>query len=555
MKKSTHYNVSRYLLHRLHQFGAKDLFAVCGDFLLGFLDQVLASEVKLINCCNELNAGYAADGYARINGLGAIATTYTVGELSALNAIAGAYAEYVPVVKIAGAPDMSHQLAKRMLHHSLGDYDIPRDIYRKVTVATEFITSAATAPEQIDHALAKCLYYKRPIYFELPANIITQACDAPVEFKHITVTDHPEMLKEALQEATTMINNAKKPIILLGMEISRHGLQKEAQALIEKTGMPYATLTTGKSIISEDHPQFIGCYKGRWSRDYVKNFVEQSDCIIMLGCLFTDFDTGGFTTQLDPNKTIAANFENLAIKYHTFSQITLSTFITELNKQLSTNHFAREMVTAKARFAEMLPSYKPENNAKLTVKRFFDRMASFIKSDDIVIGEVGECLFSLAASLFPKNVTFITQAFYSSIGYTVGAALGASLAAPKRRVLLFVGDGSFQLTAQEISTMLRYNVKPIIFLLNNDGYAIERAIHDGPYNDLQPWRYHLIPQALGGKAGLDVHTEGELEKALQFAESNHELTFIEIHTDRFDFGETLRQAGAALAESSKSSYE
>ena len=555
MAKVTSYNVSRYLLHRLYQLGSKHLFVVCGDFLLGFLDQVLASDVKLINCCNELNAGYAADGYARLNGLCAVATTYAVGELSALNAIAGAYAEYVPVVKIAGAPDMSHQLAGRMLHHTLGDYAIPRDIYRKVTVACEFITSAANAPEQIDQALAKCLYYKRPVYFELPANLVTQKCDTPAEFKFINEPSHPQMLQEALQEATAMLTHAKQPIVLLGLEIFRHGLQTQVQALLEKAGLPYCTLTTGKSLLSEDHPQFVGCYKGNWSRDYVKNTVEQSDCILMLGCFFTDFDTGGFTSRLDPEKLIRANFEQLTVKYHMFPRINLTEFIEKLKDQLPSKKFNDSIISAKARFAQNTKAFEPEQKAKLTVKRFFERVSSFFKPNDIIIAEVGEAIFSLASCLLPKNATFINQTFYSSIGYTVGATLGACLAQPERRVILFVGDGSFQLTAQEISTMLRYNVKPTIFLLNNAGYAIERAIHDGPYNDLQPWRYHLLPQALGGNVGLDVHTEDELEKALVTAEKHTQLTFIEIHTDKFDFGDTMRQAGAALAESSKHSYE
>lgn len=551
---SKSYNLSRYLLHRLHELGSKHLFGVCGDVVLGFMEQILKGPVKQINCCNELNAAYAADGYARIHGLGTVVTTYTVGSLSGINAIAGAFAEHIPVVMISGAPERRHALAGRMLHHTLGkDYSITRQMFEKVTVACEYLDNPATAPAQIDSALSRCLFYKKPVFLELPADLVIEKCSSPSPFVFMEKASNPDALDEVIAEVSSLLKAAKNPIILLGFELLRHGLQDQARKLIEKTGYPFVAFPTAKTVISEDHPQFIGLYQGTWSRDYVRDIVEKSDCILMLGGFFIDSDTGGFTAKLDLHRLIQANFDHTTVKYHDYKDVMLKDVINQLTKKLPAGKTKTKLIPAKQALKEQF-KYTSNPNAKLEVKRFFKRIASFLRPDDIVVADVGDCLYSTSGLLFPKNSTFVAESFYNSIGYSVGAALGTSTGT-NRRTLLFVGDGSFQMTAQEISTMIHYNNKIIVFLLNNQGYGIERAIHDGAYNDLADWRYYLIPQALGGKPGIVVKTEGELEKALKIAEESTQMTFIEIQVDKFDFGDILRKAGAAMAESSKSSYE
>jgi len=546
-------NVSQYLLYRLHELGAKQLFGVCGDFLLGFMEQITKSPVKQINCCNELNAGYAADGYARIHGLGVVATTFTVGELSAINAIAGSYAEHIPVVMIAGAPERRHQLSGKMLHHTLGDYAIAREMFQKVTVDCVFLDDPENAPHLIDEAFQKCLYYKKPIYFELPADMVIQKCKAPAPFIPLEKMSDPESLDEAVNKSYDLLAKAKRPMILLGFEIIRHGLQEKVQKLLEKSGFPFCAFPTAKATLSEYHSQFIGCYKGDWSREAVKKAVNDSDAVLMLGGFFIDSDTGGFTARLEEHPLIQANFEQVKIKQDLFKNVLLKDFIIHFTEKCSHSKMQGDLVPASIALKDQL-QYTPNENEKLKTARFFKRIASFLKPHDIVVADVGDCLYSTTATLFPENTTYVTQSFYNSIGYSVGAALGTSVNT-KRRTLLFVGDGSFQISAQEISTMINYDCKTIVFLLNNDGYGIERAIHDGPYNDLAPWRYYLVPEAFGGEKGIVVKTEGDLEKALQMAEKASKLIFIEIQVDKFDFGETLKKAGAAMAENSKHSYE
>ena len=253
------------------------------------------------------------------------------------------------------------------------------------------------------------------------------------------------------------------------------------------------------------------------------------------------------------DRTISANFRSVRIKRHIYPDVTLREFILGLTEQLrswdpSTLEIkpATEGCTHRRTIA-----FEPQPDSPLTIRRFFDRVGHFLPPRAVVIAETGVALFSAAETLMPEGAKFIGQTFYGSIGYTVGATLGASLAAPDRRVVLFVGDGSFQVTCQDLSTLIRHGQKPIVFLLNNDGYTIERVIVDRPYNDIQPWKYHRLVEVFGGGLAFDVHTEGQLEDALAQAALADELVFIEIHTERFDCSESLRRAGEAMARTNK----
>jgi indolepyruvate decarboxylase len=551
---SSETTVAEYLLTRLKEIGVDHLFGLPGDFVLGFFNQVLKSDLKYVGTCNELNAAYAADGYARIRGIGAFSTTYGVGELSAVNGVAGAFAERVPVVVITGSPATIYFRTRPLLHHTLGDYQIPLRIYERITAASTHLVSAETAPAEIDRVLSACLYHKLPVYISLPADVVMMKCNRPNAFLFPTpAPSDRDALGEAIKEALGMLDKARKPVVIGDVELIRFKLQKEFTGFLDKTGFPYVTMMLGKSVISGQHPQFIGLFEGDRSRDYVRKRVESADCILQLGALMTDINTGGFTTNLDDSKTIRANIRSVKIKHHYYENVNLHDFMIGLTGKLSRRDPATLDIQRAAdgcvhRYTE---PYRPDALKPLTIKRFFDRISHFIKNDSIVIAETGVSLFSAAEMLMPEGATFIGQAFYGSIGYTVGATLGAGMAAQDRQVVLFVGDGSFQVTCQDLSTMIRNRLKPVIFLVNNDGYTIERVICDRPYNDIQPWRYHKLVEVFGGGLGLDVHTEGELEDALEKASSTDGLVFIEIHTGRLDCPESLRSAGRSMAKANQ----
>ncbi len=551
---SSEITVAEYLLTRLKEIGVDHLFGVPGDFVLGFFNQVLKSGLKYVGTCNELNAAYAADGYARIRGIGAFSSTYGVGELSAINGVAGAFAERVPVVVITGSPATINFRTRPLLHHTLGDYQIPLRMYEKITAASTQLLSAETAPAEIDRVLSACLSLQQPVYISLPSDMVMMKCNRPNAFLFpAPAPSDQDALGEVIKEALGMLDKAQKPVVIGDVELIRFKLQREFAGFLDKTGFPYVTMMLGKTVLSEHHPQFIGLFEGDRSRDYVRNRVESADCILQLGALMTDFNTGGFTTNLDDAKTISANIRSVRIKHHYYENVYLRDFILGLTEKLSRRDPATLEIRRAADGCVHRPTepYRPDAPKPLTIKRFFDRMSHFIENDSIVIAETGVSLFSAAEMLMPEGATFIGQTFYGSIGYTVGAALGAGMAAQDRQVVLFVGDGSFQVTCQDLSTMIRNRLKPVIFLINNDGYTIERVISDRPYNDIQPWHYHKLVHVFGGGLGLDVRTEGELEDALGKAGATDGLVFIEIHTGRMDCPESLRKAGRSMAKTNQ----
>jgi TPP-dependent 2-oxoacid decarboxylase len=546
--------VAEYLLRRLKEIGVDHLFGVPGDFALGFFNQVLKSDLKYVGTCNELNAAYAADGYARIRGIGAFSSTYGVGELSAINGVAGAFAERVPVVVITGSPATNYFRLKPLLHHTLGDYQIPLRMYERITVASTQLVSGETASLEIDRVLSACLAHQQPVYLSLPSDVVMMKCNRPNAFLFPTPARSDQgTLGEAVKETLGMLNRAGRPIVLGGVELIRFKLQKEFAAFLDKTGFPYVTMMLGKTVLSERHPQFIGLFEGDRSRDYVRDRVESADCILQLGDLMTDINTGGFTTNLDDAKTISANIRTVKIKHHYYENVYLQDFILKLTEKLTRRDPATLEIQPAVggcvhRYTE---PYLPDRPKLLTIKRFFDRMSHFIKNNSIVIAETGVSIFSAAEMLMPEGATFVGQAYYGSIGYTVGATLGAGMAAEDRRIVLFIGDGSFQVTGQDLSTMIRYHLKPVIFLMNNDGYTIERAICDRPYNDIQPWHYHKLVAVFGEGLSFDVRTEGELEDALDKAATANSLVFIEVHTGRLDYPEALRRAGRSMAKANQ----
>lgn len=551
--KSSEITVAEYLLTRLKEIGLDHLFGVPGDFVLGFFNQVLKSKVKYVGTCNELNAAYAADGYARIKGIGAFSTTYAVGELSAINGVAGSFAERVPVVVITGSPATINFSTRPLLHHTLGDYQIPLKMYEQITVASTQLASGETAPAEIDRVLSACLFHQQPVYISFPSDVVMMSCKRPDGFllPIRTAPGDQDALKEAIREALGMLATAQKPVVIGDVELLRFKLHNELAGLLDKTGFPFVTMMLGKAVLSEHHPQFVGLFEGDRSRDCVRQLVESADCILQLGALMTDFNTGGFTTHLDDAKTISATIRSVKIKHHQYANVNLHEFIGGLTEQLSgrTTTAIEIQSAVDGCIHRNTEPYRPEPPQPLTIKRFFDRMSHFIEDNAIVIAETGLALFSAAEMLMPKGATFIGQTFYGSIGYAVGATLGAGMAAPDRRVVLFVGDGAFQVTCQDLSTMIRNRIKPIIFLINNDGYTIERVIVDHSYNDIQPWHYHKLLEVFGGGVGFDVHTEGELEAALEQAATAEELVFIEVHTGRLDCPEALLSAGRSMAKS------
>ncbi|MGA9175141.1 MAG: alpha-keto acid decarboxylase family protein [Thermoactinomyces sp.] len=547
--------VGDYLLLRLKEMGVRHVFGVPGDYNLGFLDQIVNMEgLEWIGNCNELNAAYAADGYARVNGIATLVTTFGVGELSAINGIAGSYAEQVPVVKITGTPSTKVMEKGALVHHTLGDGDFTHfmNMFKEVTVAQTMLTEE-NAAEEIDRVLRECWLQKRPVHINIPADVSYKEIDAPKTALALPepVSD-PAQLNKFLQKAAEELNKANSPFILADYEVNRYRLNDQLRTFVEASGYPIASFSMGKGVIDETHPQFIGVHTGQLSEEVLKQCIKESDCFILIGVKLTDSITGGFRFIHDLEKTniIEIHPSYTRINNEVFQSVSMREALEQLTEHVQhrTRNFNPRSADNRSPF---IPSSEP-----ITQERFWKRLASFFKPGDVLLAEQGTSFFAASTVKLPEKTTFVGQPLWGSIGYTLPALLGTQLADQNRRNILVIGDGSFQLTAQELSTILLHDLKPIIFLINNDGYTVERMIHGAEqrYNDINRWNYRNIPDVLdlnGNSISLQVKNEEELEEALSKAEKANKLVFIEVHMGRLDSPALLRELGKLFAEQNK----
>ena len=536
--------IGEYLCTRLEQIGLKHVFGIPGDYVLGFYDLLVASPLEVIGTTTEIAAGYAADAYARVNGVGAVCITYCVGGLNALNAVAGAYAEKSPLVVISGSPGLGERLRTPLLHHKVRDFHTQLQIYEKVTERAFALEDAQDAPGQIDEAITSCLRTKRPVYLEIPRDMVHTPCDAPGPLKTDPPATDRAVLREAIAEATAMLRKAKRPVILAGVEIHRFDLQASLVKLVEKTGYPIAATLLGKSIIRENHPQYLGVYEGAMGREHVRKAVEGSDCLLILGAFMTDINLGVYTAQLDVSRSINATSDRVTISRHHYEGVSLRPFIEALRR-------ASLGARRKARIARppRPKPFRPQAKRAVTVRRLFDRMNGFLDEDKMVICDIGDCLFGAADLTIHKRTEFLSPAYYTSMGFAVPAAVGAQINQRRVRPVVFVGDGAFQMTGQELSTIARHGLNPIIIVLNNKGYTTERFINEGPYNDIHEWAYHLWPQIVRKGWGCEVRTEGELEEALGVAQTNTQsFSILNVHLEKMDHSNAMARLGKRLSQ-------
>ena len=548
------YTVSRYLISRLQHIGIKHLFGVPGDYNLDFLDEVLASPIRWVGNCNELNAGYAADGYARLNGVGAAVVTYGVGGLSILNAVAGAFAEHVPVIIINGAPPARRRESGAMVHHLVSNYYLQLDIYRKMTADAALLSDPKTAPDEIDRVIRNCLALKLPGYLELPADITRAPCRAPGELlPAASVTSNQESLAECVAEAAEMLNKAKNPVILAGVELLRFGLGSETLRLVETIEVPFATMVSSKAVLPELHPQFVGIYQGGWSKDLVRRQVEDSDCLLSLGAWMTDLDTGLFSINLDVGRMISVGSGQVRIGRHYYHDIQLRDFIRELAPAVQPRSY---QASHPARAYRPKQPFVPAPGCGLTALRLYECLNYHLDDQTILLAEPGDAFCAAPEFDIEEAENFIVQAYYCSIGFCTPAALGVALARPGKRPFVLSGDGAFQMTAQEVSTLIRERCPGVIVIINNDGYLIELKLHqDGAYNDIQMWNYSKLPAVFGNESfviGLRVTTEEELEQAMRTAVSaKDKLVFIEASLPNRDCSAGLDRLGQTFRQSQK----
>lgn len=540
--------VGEYLMDSLSTVGVEKVFGVPGDFNLAFLDDIVSREdMEWVGNTNELNASYAADGYARMNGISAMVTTFGVGELSAVNGIAGSYAERVPVIAITGAPTTAVEEAGKYVHHSLGEgkFDSYRKMFKEITTAQGYIT-VENAQTEIPRLINAALAEKRPVHIHLPIDVAQAEIEVEEAFKPADVINQD--VSQYIEMVQQKLKTAQQPVIITGHEINSFKLHDELEHFVEQTQIPVAQLSLGKGAFNEESRYYMGIYDGSIAEEDIRNYVDNSDAILNIGAKLTNSATAGYSYGFDIDDVVMINHLDFKLNDTTSSEFTLPSLMNGLLDIEYKNeaHFPENNRPEKGDYTV--------DNAPLTQETYFKMMQDFIGLDDIILAEQGTSFFGAYDLNLYKNNTFIGQPLWGSIGYTLPATIGTQMSNLYRRNILLIGDGSLQLTAQDISTMIRNDLKPVIFVINNDGYTVERKIHGEHqvYNDIQMWDYKMLPAVFGGKdtvAVHDVETSADLENVfLKINNEPNQMHFIEVKMGVSDAPEKLDAIGQAFSK-------
>ena len=525
--------IGDFLLRRLEEAGIRHLFGVPGDYNLTLLQQLQdTGALKWIGTTGELTASYAADGYARLNGVGALLVTNGVGALSAINGVGGSYSEHVPVICICGSIPLRSIDRDLGMHHTMADgtWDHFLDAYAQVTVARARLTPRNAATE-IDRLILTAWREKLPVYMELPSDIAYLEIEVPVDPLVLAEPpSDPERLRSCIAAIAGRLSAATSPAILVDADADRFGVAPELMELAAKMQAPVAVINAAKAVIDETFPHYLGIYGGKASEPHVREAIESSDCLLSIGYRPIEVTTGDFTASL-PANTIHARGHSVDVGNDNYQAVTLKEVLRGVID-------AVPAVRSRAprRVAPAVAGTQADGSAKLTQAAYWQAIQSYLRPGDVLYVDNGTSFVLLGLKL-PQNCTFIGSINWGSIGYSVGALLGALTAAPHRRHLLFVGDGSFQVTAQEMSTILRHDHKPVIFLINNGGYTIERGYLGKvePYNDVANWAYADLPKVFRpdtAARSFVVRTVSDLQNAL--GTPNDTMIFVESIKDPYD---------------------
>ena len=542
----SHMPMGQFLFQYLHSVGVRHSFGVPGDFALSTFSWLDKSPIQSITMTHEPGAGFAADAYSRLNGIGLVCVTYCVGGLNVLNAVAGAYAEKSPVVVVSGAPGKKDREKDPLLHHKVKTFETQRRVYDEVTAASCVLLDEQRAASEIVRVVNVCLTQKRPVYIEVPHDMVDREIPiAPSPHLPVAPSD-PETLEAALGETIELLRHAKKPVILAGVELHRFGLTDLAIKLAEKANIPIAADLLSKSAVPENHPLYLGVYGGAMSSDpYTRDYVESSDLVLMLGTFITDMNMGIYTAKLDRARTILATTESIQVQYHKYNDIQFADYLTALNRK-SKIHNRKSFHHPNPHIAP-LPLSKSELTDGLTMKDVIRILSLHLDENCCLVCDVGDGLFGAIGIRTARRSEFIAPAYYLSMGFAVPASIGVEVANPALRPVVLVGDGAFQMTGTELSTAVRLGLKPIVLVLNNEGYGTMRKIRDGRFNVISQWNYGEICNLIGGGSSTRAATKGELDGALRSALGSTQLKVIDVQIPRSDMSPQLQNMSAELA--------
>jgi indolepyruvate decarboxylase len=551
--------MGKFLFEYLHRRGVRHSFGVPGDFALPTFAWLEKSKIESITMTHEPGAGFAADAYSRLNGIGLVCVTYCVGGLNVLNAIAGAYAEKSPVVVISGAPGRKDREKDPLLHHKVKTFDTQRRVYDEVTVASTVLLDEERAAGEIVRCVEACLRHKRPVYIEVPHDMVDRDIPVNLPAEIIAPESDLETLEAVLRETVELLAPAKKPIIIAGVELHRFGLTDLAVRFAERFNIPIAADLLSKSAVAENHPLYLGVYGGAMSSDpIVREYVESSDCVLMLGTFITDMNLGIYTAKLDRSRTILATSESIKVRFHQYADVGFEDYLNALGgiKTSKTSHAGSSagLAVLPKRFKHPNPASAPKPLTKSELTEPLDMaqvmriLALHLNDDCCVVSDVGDAIFGAVGIRTAKRAEFIAPAYYLSMGFAVPASIGVEMANRNLRPFVLVGDGAFQMTGTELSTSVRLGLKPIVLVLNNEGYGTMRKIRDGAFNVISQWNYGKICDLVGGGVAMCATTRGELDGAIRSAMGSSSVRVIDIRLPRDTMSPQLANMTAEMAK-------
>ncbi|KAK0640381.1 putative pyruvate decarboxylase C13A11.06 [Lasiodiplodia hormozganensis] len=485
-----------------------------------------------------------------------------VGELSALNGVAGAYTEQVKTINIVGTTSTAVQKNRTMIHHCLGpdpDHRVYEKISSHVRAAHCWLDDIDEATFEIDRVLRICMDTSLPVYIFIPMNFVHQLVEAPLSLRSLDLPPAPAP-EPLISLLLSSLYAARNPVVIVDALVSRHRATPQARALLDLLHVPTFSTPMGKSIVNGSRPYYRGTYIGQLSSPEVLAAIEtESDLVLDLGPMHTDSNTGGHSRRLAADKVIEVYPKEVIVRGKVFpNEAGIRALLAGLVAGIDVSRLPVVSPPKAVAAAELaVNGAGKEEKELITQSWIWPRIAKFLRPGDVLVAESGTAQFGLSDVVLPDDVTYITQMYYASIGYALPACLGAAVAKRELghgeevgRVVLVTGDGSAQLTVQEVGTMVKLGLKNVLILvINNNGYTIERAIH-GPeevYNDIAAWDWQLMLSFFGDKNGRarsrEAQTKADLENILALPQytTPESIQVLEVHMGKMDVPRVLRE--------------
>ena len=529
-----------FLFAELHSRGVRQIFGIPGDYVLNLYEALEKyGRFRLVTFSHEPAVGFAADAAARItNGLGVCLVTYGAGGLNMVNSVACAYAEKSPLVVISGGPGMQEKRRGVLVHHEVKTYESQWKVYNEVVEYGAILDNPRTAAAEIRKALDLALQIMRPVYLEVPRDMVFAEIPAPESLEPMHVRMDEGALLEASEEILDRLTTSQHPVLVVGVETHRFGLQKKIVNLAEQLQIPVVSSFLGRGVFPTTHPQFKGTYLGTVSPAPLREIVEQSDCLLLLGVLISDVSLGIPAESINESNSILCISREVYIKHHVFQNVPLDGLVDRL---LQSPRLPRRENCLPGWQAGISPEiFEPyAEDERIRVRHVIHVLNDFVSrhTDFPVVCDTGDSLF---ATVDIRADVCVGPAYYATMGFAVPGSIGLQ-AASGLRPLVLVGDGAFQMTGAEISHCPRHGLNPIVVLLNNSRWEMLQAFFPhAHYNETVPWPFARLAELWRGR-GVEVQTPGQLRSALEEAVTEARFTLIEVQLERGDVSPILRR--------------